>query len=100
MDKRAAAEQPARVAQRLMADGCASSPVPYIEGWYVDRDLRRLGVGRALVRAAEWHAQNAGFTEIASDCVLDNEISRLAHTSLGYEEVHRSIHFRKSLAVG
>jgi aminoglycoside 6'-N-acetyltransferase I len=86
--------------QREMADGCATSPVPYIEGWYVDQDLRRMGVGRALVRAAERHAQSAGFTEIASDCVLDNEISRLAHASLGYEEVHRSIHFRRSLTGG
>ena len=86
--------------QRPTADGCASSPVPYIEGWYVDRDLRQSGVGRALVRAAEQHAKNAGFTEIASDCVLDNEVSRLAHASLGHEEVHRSIHFRKSLTGG
>lgn len=84
--------------QRPMADGCASSPVPYIEGWYVDRDVRLSGVGRALVDAAERHAKEAGFTEIASDCVLDNEVSRLAHDSLGYVEVHRSIHFRKPLA--
>ena len=83
--------------QRATADGCTSSPVAYIEGWYVDPDLRRLGVGGALVRAAERHAQRAGFTEIASDCVLENEISRRAHDSLGYEEVDRLIHFRKSL---
>jgi len=83
--------------RRPFADGCTSSPVPYIEAWYVDSDLRRSGVGRALVEAAERHARDGGSTEIASDCVLDNEVSRIAHGSLGYEEVHRSIHFRKML---
>ena len=26
---------------------CDSNPVGYIEGWYVDEDVRRFGVGRA-----------------------------------------------------
>ena len=38
---------------RKYADGCSTSPVGYIEGWYVDEDLRRQGVGARLVRAAE-----------------------------------------------
>jgi aminoglycoside 6'-N-acetyltransferase I len=86
--------------QRAFADGCTASPVPYIEAWYVDPDLRRSGVGRALIEAAERHARDNGSTEIASDCVLSNGVSRMAHCSLGYEEVHRSIHFRKPLTGG
>jgi aminoglycoside 6'-N-acetyltransferase I len=27
------------------ADGCDTGPVAYIEGWYVDEDLRRQGLG-------------------------------------------------------
>lgn len=38
--------------QRKYAAGCFSSPVGYIEGWYIDSDLRRQGVGEQLVRAA------------------------------------------------
>jgi aminoglycoside 6'-N-acetyltransferase I len=83
---------------RKNADGCETSPVGYIEGWYVDPDLRRSGWGRALVQAAEGWARSCGYAEIASDCLLENEVSLLAHTALGYAEVERLIHFRKSLA--
>ncbi len=82
---------------RKYADGCESSPVAYIEGWYVDADLRQTGCGRALVDAAENWARSIGCTEIASDCLLENEVSLKAHTALGYLETERLIHFRKSL---
>jgi aminoglycoside 6'-N-acetyltransferase I len=72
--------------------------VGYIEGWYVDPDLRQTGWGRALVEAAEAWARSCGYAEIASDCLLENEVSLKAHTALGYEEIERLIHFRKSLA--
>ena len=39
--------------ERSIADGCLSSPVGYIEAWYVDPDVRRQGYGAALVDAAE-----------------------------------------------
>ncbi|MGH7621450.1 MAG: GNAT family N-acetyltransferase, partial [Gemmatimonadaceae bacterium] len=38
---------------RAYADGCETSPVGYLEAWYVDPDVRRSGVGHALVAAAE-----------------------------------------------
>lgn len=85
---------------RKYADGCDSSPVGYIEGWYVDPDLRQAGWGGRLVEAAEAWARSRGYAEIASDCLLENEVSLRAHTALGYEEVERLIHFRKSLANG
>lgn len=83
---------------RSRAHGCASSPVPYIEGWFVILEARRQGVGRALVGAAEDWARAHGFREIASDVQLKNQVSEAAHKSLGFEEVERAILFRKSLA--
>lgn len=82
---------------RRYADGCSSSPVGYIEGWYVDPDLRRLGVGRQLVQAAEDWALSLGCQEMGSDCELENQSSWEAHLALGYHESERLIHFCKRL---
>lgn len=85
------------VGLRKYADGCDTSPVGYIEGWYVDPDLRQRGVGAVLVRAGEEWARAQGCTEMASDCLLNNEASLRAHLALGYEEAERLIHFRRVL---
>jgi aminoglycoside 6'-N-acetyltransferase I len=82
---------------RPYADGCSTRPVGYLEGWYVDSDVRRQGVGRALVAAAEAWARTQGCREMASDTHLDNMVSRHAHARLGYAEIEHLVHFRKSL---
>jgi GNAT superfamily N-acetyltransferase len=38
---------------RHYADGCHTHPVGYIEGWYVDPDLQRHGIGGRLVQVQE-----------------------------------------------
>lgn len=83
--------------KRKYAEGCESSPVGYLEGWYVDEDLRKQGIGVALVEAAEEWARSQGLTEMASDTWLDNEISIQAHLKMGYEEIERLVHFAKKL---
>lgn len=87
----------AEVGLRPYAEGCESSPVAYLEGWYVDADVRRQGVGAALVRAAEAWARARGLTEFASDALLENETSHRAHRALGFGEVERVVCYRKSL---
>ena len=82
---------------RRYADGCDSSPVGYIEGWYVDPDLPRLGIGRQLVQTAEGWAVSRGCQEMGSDCELENQLSWSAHLALGYQEAERLIHFCKRL---
>ena len=86
------------VGARAYADGCDSSPVGYIEGWWVDDDVRRRGVGRALFVAAEEWARSMGYTEMASDALIDNAVSHEAHQRCGYEEVERLVVFRKTLS--
>ena len=83
--------------QRNYAEGCASSPVAYIEGWYIEADLRRQRLGAALVRVAEQWARDQGLTEIASDVEIENDGSIQAHRALGYKEEVRIVCFRKEL---
>ena len=82
---------------RPYAEDCETSPVGYIEGWYVDPDLRRQGVGGRLIRAAESWARGLGLQEMASDTWIWNESSIQAHLSLGYREAERLVTFCKKL---
>ena len=82
---------------RDYVDGCDSSPVPFIEGWYVAPQARRAGVGGALIAATEAWSLERGYRELASDALLDNFLSERAHKALGFEEVERAIRFRKAL---
>jgi aminoglycoside 6'-N-acetyltransferase I len=82
---------------RPHADGCDTSPVAFLEGWYVDADVRRLGIGAALVRAGEAWARQQGYRELASDALLENLTSHRAHEALGFAEVERAVRYRKAL---
>lgn len=83
---------------RPWAIGCDSMPVGYIEGWYIDKDVRRVGVGRALVEAAEAWARSKGCCQMASDAELWNDVSHQAHGALGYRETARLVLYKKDLA--
>ena len=71
---------------RHYADGCHTHPVGYIEGWYVDPDLQRHGIGGRLVQVAEAWARVQGCQGMASDCEVENLVSLQAHLTLDYEE--------------
>lgn len=82
---------------RDYGEGCETSPVGYIEAWYVDEHIRGQKLGRELVYAAEAWAREKGMVEMASDTWLDNEASIAAHWRLGYQEADRLVHFVKRL---
>jgi GNAT superfamily N-acetyltransferase len=82
---------------RKYAPGGASSPVAFIEGWYVEPAMQGPGVGRALVDAAENYAGAAGHDEVASDVYCGSDDAIRAHRALGYREVGRVVCFRKPI---
>jgi aminoglycoside 6'-N-acetyltransferase I len=82
---------------RPFANPVDEQPCAFVEGWWVDADVRRGGVGRALIAAVEDWARARGFHELGSDALLDNEVSQAAHRALGFEERERTVAFRKWL---
>lgn len=87
----------AELSIRSYAEDCVTDRVAYLEGWYVVPEMRRRGVGKALVVAAEAWARSQGCTEFASDALIDNETSAVAHRALGFEETVQIRCFRKTL---
>ncbi|AFY53205.1 sortase-like acyltransferase [Rivularia sp. PCC 7116] len=82
---------------RNYAEGTESKQVPYVEGWYIDSDIRGKGYGKKLIiNAQSWAIEN-GFNELASDAEIENSISIAAHKALGFEEVDRIVCFIKKL---
>ena len=82
---------------RPFVEDCHSDHVGYLEGWFVEPEYRKNGIGRKLVRDAESWARSKGCEEMASDSELGNDLSLKAHLNLGYEETSRLVHLRKDL---
>jgi len=86
------------VAERPITENNEPGPFAHVEGWYVDPDLRRRGLGRRLIQAAENWAVEQGYTEIRSDTAIENLDSQRAHNALGFEETSRGVYYRKRLS--
>ena len=87
----------AEVGERPYADGSSSSPIAFLEAWYVDPDARHQGIGKALIAAIAAWARSRGLRELASDALLENLPAHLAHAAVGFTEVERSVKFLKPL---
>jgi aminoglycoside 6'-N-acetyltransferase I len=78
-------------------NGCATSPVVFLEGIYVEPEARRQGIARTLVGAVEEWGRKMDCREFASDALLENSDSHSVHRALGFEETERVVYFRKDL---
>lgn len=87
----------AEAGERPYADGCDTSPVAFLEGWYVEPQYRHQGAGRLLVQAVEDWARGRGLSELASDSLLEETAAQAAHEAVGFEEVERAVRYRKPL---
>jgi|SRR5882757_6063341 len=82
---------------RPFVEDCHTDNVGYLEGWFVEPQYRRHGIGRALVAVAEKWARSEGCTEMASDTEVGNDESLAAHRAFGYHISSKLIHLRKDL---
>jgi len=78
-------------------NGTETSPVGFVEGVYVAPTFRRKGIARQLFAAIGDWAKARGCRELASDALLDNEVSQRAHRSLGFKETERVVYFCRKL---
>jgi aminoglycoside 6'-N-acetyltransferase I len=78
-------------------NGTESSPVGFVEGVYVAPAWRRKGVARQLYAAIGDWAKARGCRELASDALVDNEVSQRAHHALGFRETERVVYVTKIL---
>jgi len=83
--------------ERNYAEGCATSPVTFVEGLWVAEAWRRKGVARMLIAAGAAWGRSRGRTELASDVRLVNERSQAVHERLGFEETGRLVTYRRSI---
>jgi aminoglycoside 6'-N-acetyltransferase I len=74
----------AEVAMRPYANGCDSRRVPFLEGIWIEPQLRRQGLGLRLIAHIEQFVIGRGFREIGSDTQIDNRMSQAAHHSWGF----------------
>ena len=85
------------LALRDGVDGAAREITGYVEGWFVERELRGKNWGRKLVAAAERWAKARGMIELASDSELWNTSAHAAHRAVGFREVERLVLFLKKV---
>jgi aminoglycoside 6'-N-acetyltransferase I len=87
----------AEVAIRKYANGCESMPVPFLEGIWVKTELRRQGIGKALIGHLASFLAAKGFRELGSDSQIDNRAAHASHLGWGFSEAERVVYFRKPL---
>lgn len=78
-------------------NGTDSSPVGFLEDWYVQPQWQGCGVGRALLAAVRAWTRDAGCRELASDSRVEDVQAHAAHRACGFEETERVVYFRMPL---
>ena len=59
--------------------------------------MRRRGIARRLLQAAEEWSAEQGYAEMGSDVAIENDVSHDTHKSSGYSEVSKVITYRKKI---
>lgn len=72
-------------------------PEPIVQAMAVQKDVRRAGIGRALMAAAEDWTRERGFSSLALHSQLERDDAHAFYESLGYKRVATAGLLRKPL---
>lgn len=98
MDRESAPIGLVEISLRNVADGCLSSPVPYLEGLYLVPECQGRGIGtRVMAHLDDW-CRTEGFTELATDAELSNVHAQHFYRALGFEEIDRVVVYRRVIS--
>ncbi|ABR48402.1 GCN5-related N-acetyltransferase [Alkaliphilus metalliredigens QYMF] len=78
-------------------EGSESNPVGYVEGIFVNPNLRRQGISKELMIKGEEWVKEKGCKQIGSDIEYDNDTSYHFHMNIGFKEANRIICFIKDI---
>jgi len=78
-------------------NGTDSSPVAFVEAIFILPEYRKQGIAREFIKYAEDFARQNNCKQLASDCLLENNLSEHFHKSCGFVEKERVICFAKSV---
>lgn len=78
-------------------EGSESNPVGYVEGIFVNPNLRRQGISKELMIKGEEWVKEKGCKQIGSDIEYDNDTSYHFHINIGFKEANRIICFIKDI---
>ena len=79
---------------RNIVNGCLSSPVPYVEGVYIQPEHRRQGLGRKIMAHLIRWCKEEGYSELATDTELADGQAQEFYRAIGFLETDRMVTFR------
>ncbi len=85
------------LSSRNIVDGCLSSPVAYLEGLYLKKEYRGMGLGREAIKAIKNWCKEKGFTELGMDTELTNLKAQKFFKAVGFHETYRIVQFRAEI---
>lgn len=83
---------------RNIVDGCLHSPVPYIEGIYLQPQYQTKGYGKDVMKLIKKWSKNLGFSELAADTELHNHRAQKFFSAMGFQETYRTVGFKIDLS--
>jgi len=78
-------------------NGTDTSPVVFVEAIYVSPEYRKQAIASAFINYAENYAKEKGIKQLASDCLIENQVSEIFHKRCGFVEKERVICFVKDI---